>query len=163
VAAALSDAQVLDNAKAACAEIRVQIDYQMKAGDSVDTKAWGLVTVTGVAAGLVAQRLHFSDVQQGWAAFVVFVVAMALVVFSILAVRPRSHFSFGVDPGPLVDNLESYATVGILLAMATSLRKARDLNAAALDRKVFWYTLALAMLGLLLVGLAWLVYLRAVQ
>jgi hypothetical protein len=159
----VSDADVLANAQAACQEIRTQLDHQIRTADSIDTKAWALVTVTGLVAGLIAPRMQLDDPGRGIPAILVFVVVMVLVVCSILAIRPKADFSFGADPTALVAELENYSQVSMALGLAEALATARLMNLRALDRKHAWYTRALMALGGSLVGIAWLVYIGAIR
>ena len=159
----IPDADVLANAQTACQEIRTQLDHQIRTADSIDTKAWALVTVTGLVSGLIAPRLEVANGAQGVAAFVVFLIAMAIVGSSILAIRPKADFSYGAEPAVLVAELERYPQVSLALGLAEGLAKARAINLAALDRKQAWYTRALLALAASLVGIAVLVYLGALR
>jgi hypothetical protein len=159
----VTDADVLANAQAACQEIRTQLDHQIRTADSIDTKAWALVTVTGVVSGLIAPRLQLDDPERGIPAIIVFLVVMTLVACSILAIRPKADFSFGAEPTALVAELENYVEVSFALGLGEALATARQMNVRALDRKRAWYTRALLALAGSLVGIAWLVYIGAIR
>lgn len=159
----VADADVLANAEAAYTEIRAQIDHQVRSADSIDTKAWGLVTVTGVVAGLVASRLHLDDAVRAVSTFVVLAVVLALLACCFAAIRPKVIFSYGRKPAALVEQLQAYDRVAIALSIAESMVKSKERNDAALEYKAYWYQWGIVAFGGFLAGLMLLVYVQAIR
>ena len=150
-----SDTDVQASAEVTIAEARVQIDLQVKEADSINTKAAGIVTLTGVAAGLVVGRLHVSTDQQRVATLIAAVVLATLLMSASQSLRPRGGWSFGADLRSLLGIIETYPHRVVLLALAEALVGARDQNAAALRYKQAWYARGLRTVVAALLALGW--------
>lgn len=159
----IPEAEALENARLIAADLRTQIDYQIRSAESMDTKAWALVTATGLIAGLVAPRVVLDTDVRSWSALVVFLVAIAMVVLCMLTIRPLANFAYGPNPASLIVEMERWSHVALVLAFAESMKDAREKNVIALDAKSTWYQYALITFGGVLVGIGWLVYVGAIS
>jgi len=155
-----TDSDVCENARAAYAEVRSQIDHQIRNADAIDTKATAVITVIGVLAALVAPRLAMDEPVRQLSGGIVFVVAFAAMVFCFLAIRPQADFAFGANPEDLVSDrvLEKYPPAAYWIGIVGGLVEARRQNVVALHRKADWYARALLAVGLLLLGIGWLIF-----
>ena len=146
----MSDADVVQNAEAVYGEIRKVVDHQVSVAGGLDTKAGAVLTVLGAVAALVAPRVRVSTVEQLVVGTVTFTVVVLLAAFILAALWPRD-FSYGADPPALAGSAETYERASVALAMAEALSEAWRQNDATLDRKHYWYSLALFCLFLLVI------------
>lgn len=160
-----SDPQALTNARNAYADVRTQVDHQIRNADSLDTKATAVITAIGVLAGLTASRLHFESGLQQISGLVTFVVALAAVTCAVLAVKPRDGFSFGPNPDDLVkDNQpERFDDASYALGMLSAIVESRRENVQALEQKARWFQLSLWLLLALVFLAGWLVAIGGIQ
>lgn len=142
----IPEADVLRSAAAAIEEIRRQIDHQAKAADSVDTKGAAVLTFVGTVAGLVATRVHLDSDVRAVAGLVTFAIIVAILACCIQAVRPRAGFSYGANAVDLIALIDRYPNEQVMLAMADSLRDARERNVKHLETKQDWYQNALLLI-----------------
>jgi hypothetical protein len=148
---------VIASAEAAIEEIRRQIDFQAKAADGLDTKAAGILTLTGVAAGVVVGSIHVETDMQRLSAVVAGMVIVLALLSASQALRPRSGWSFGADAATLVALVDRYPRNVVLLSLCDSLVQARTNNAKAIDAKQTWYSRGLRGIVASLLALGWMV------
>lgn len=161
--ARISDADVLNSAKAAIEEIRRQIDHQVTAAGSVDTKGAGVLTLTGTVAGVIATRIHLDSDPRKVVGIVTFLIVVGILVSCIQAIRPRAGFSYGADASGLVALLDQYSHEQVMLAIADSLRAARETNVAHLEAKQNWQSSALRLVVAALVAVAVMVAIEGIK
>jgi hypothetical protein len=131
-------ADLIASAELVAAELRAQIDHQLKAASEFDTKALGLLSVLGVAATLIAPRLaidpgHAGEIvaaivgvgAAGWSAF------QGVMVLAI----GRGRFSAGADATVLVATVDEHGHAQVLRGMLIALRDAIGRNEAAIEHK----------------------------
>lgn len=154
---------LLENGRLACTELRAQIDHQVHAAESMDTKAWALITAIGVIAGVVAPRVGLTTAVHAWSALVVFAVALITVGFCLRTIWPQTDFSFGPDPDAFVKWLAAYDRTAIALSTAEAMAEARQQNLLALQAKRTWFIGALIAFTSIVGGIGWLVYVGAIS
>lgn len=124
--APVSDVEVLENARAAAAELRAQIDQQLRTADSLDTRATALLTVGTGAVALIAGRLTVETDLHRLAGIAFGAAALWLLGSCLGALSSRSAFAYGADADALVPELEHHSTDVIALTIAKALRDARN-------------------------------------
>jgi hypothetical protein len=158
-----TDQDVTANAEAAIGETRTQIDIQLKEADSIHAKAAAIVTLTGVAGGIVVGRLHLDTDAQRVAALITALVLAVLLISASQSLRPRTGWSFGADPRALLAIVERYSHKIVLLALAESLVEARELNARVLRAKQEWYARGLRGAVAALLAIGWMIQTGAMR
>lgn len=160
-----TETEVLANAKVAYAEVRSQIDLQVRCADAIDTKATALITAVGVVAALVAPRLQLGSLLPQVAAASGFILALATVTCCLFAIKPRKDFAYGADPTDLIKDRqpERFPEASYLLAVVKALVEARDKNATRIDQKAGWFVFSIATLLVLLVAIGWLVSIGGIK
>lgn len=153
----VTDADVLASAKEACAEIRRQVDHQVRDAELVDTKGSALLTLTATVVGLLATRLRLDNGERIGTALLAAVLVFLIFACCVQAVRPRGGFSYGADAAPLVALVDAHAHVTVMLSLADSLRDAREKNVRYLQIKQDWLQTALVLAVLGIVSIGWLV------
>ena len=139
----IADEQIVKNATVAVEEIRRHVDHQVESATAVDTKGAALLTLMAAVAGIVATHVHLDN---GWRVLVgsaTFVIMLAILGCCIQAIRPRGGFSYGANPKDLVALIDIYPHEQVMLALADSLRDARDRNVDHLAAKLSWFQNAL--------------------
>lgn len=152
------DAQVLRNAQAACSEIRRHIDHQVKASDSLDLKGAALLALTATVAAAIIPQLHLDSFERVASGAVTGAVVLSLLLCCFQAIRPRRGMSYGADPPALVALVDAHPHLDLMLAMADSLRDARNENVSYLRIKHRWFQNALGLAVVAILALAAMVY-----
>lgn len=111
----------------AYAEIRAQIDHQIAAAGSLDTKLSAVLTLLGTSAAIVATRLAITDAHHTVLLAIVGVVALVTAGFAIRGLLPRS-MSYGADPAMLSAMIDDWSLSDVSQATVESLAAARVIN-----------------------------------
>lgn len=136
----LSEDEARSNADLAYRELRAQIEQQLKAADSIDTKTTALMTGGAAIIALVGGRIQVgSETPRIVAALILFTLALTFLFCALKAISSRDNFAYGAKPEELVQSLEQYPHVAVGLAVAGSLRDARNKNSNAINAKHAWY------------------------
>lgn len=158
----VSDADVVQNAATAAADIRASIDHQVRTANGLDTKAVATLTVIAAVAAFVAPRFHMDTEPQRWAGTFTFGVVSATVAFVLWSLRPRD-FSYGVHPDDLLASVERYDRAGYAIGHVKGLRSAYHANDRTLDARLRWYLASLVGLAALVAGLGAMLLVGAIQ
>ena len=127
---------ILENARAAVADFRAQIDLQVRAAESIETRATAVLTVGAGGVAIVAGRLRVHDVGETIIALVFGGAALALIVTCLMVLASRSSFAYGVDANDLVPLLgQLRSREEITVTMAEALRQGRNANEVSIERK----------------------------
>ncbi len=159
----ISAAEVLKSASAAVEEIRRQIDHQVRAADTVDTKGAAVLTLTATVAGFAATRVQLDNDVRRVAGVITFVIVLAILGCCIQALKPRAGFSYGANATDLVALVDQYPHEQVMLALADSLRDARNVNVEHLEAKQGWYQNALRLIVAGIVAIAVMVAVEAIK
>ena len=160
----LSDADALANAELARAELRSQIDQQLKTSDSLDTKTTALLSVGAAIIALVAARIQIgTEPDRIAAALFLLAAALTFLVCALATIGSRQNFAYGAQAEELVESLEQYPPAAVALALAEALRLARNKNDAAVNKKHVWYQRTVAMVFVLAVAITALFLVGAIE
>jgi hypothetical protein len=141
-------------ASSIAAELQRQVDHQIAAADSIDTRGTALLAGLGALTGLVLPRFGLatdSDIR-------IPAVTLGLLVGTLgallRAIRPRAGgFSYGPDPELLVAHVRRSKNV-VDAAIADSLAGVRDRNEKALQQKGGTLVLAMGLFVAATIGVA---------
>lgn len=87
-------------------ELRRQVDHQLTAAASHDTKAAGLIAATFALVALVVPRVHVNDPVPAALTAVTFIFAILTLWFLLQVIRPQVG---GFSYGPSADSLRGFA------------------------------------------------------
>ncbi len=126
-----------ETAKLIVTELRRQVDAQISASASIDTKAAGLIAATFALVALVIPRVQLDVPCQSAIAFVaaIAVLATLLLLFSALVPRKRRWSNGPTAASMLAFLLDGDEPGELEIAMAVAYQDVRDRNESVLGEK----------------------------
>jgi hypothetical protein len=144
-------------------EIRRQVDHQVSAADSLDTRSMAIFAGVAAVAAFIGPRVNVTSTERQLAAAVTLAALVAALICLLFAVRPRvGSFSNGPDVHQLAERIGDPGA-SLEVELVPAFVQVRDRNETFLASKGDWIIRALRSLIGTVLGIGWMVGVGAIK